>query len=464
MAEKLTKDGKTGAVARMKPGAVERVVFDSEVPGFAVKVLPSGRRVFIYQYRHGGRGGAMRRVTIGEFRDPPLIETDSVDGARRAAANHRAAVLRGEDPFKTLQDAKAAKVEAARREAEEQDSPEPKTVNDLAREYLSRWAKKKRDGGAADKRALDKDVLPEIGTKRIGDVTRRDVVKLLDKIADRGSPVMANRAHALVRRLFNFALARGLLAISPVLKIERATETPRERHLSPEEISIFCRGLEAAACEPGIKALLRFLLVTGRRKSEALFINAAEIDREQNVWTLPGSRMKNGKDFILPLPPMALTILDEIGADEKTGFYFVSERSAKPIDIKSPDAGRARVPYDPRSIDHACRDLFMLRERSKKRGKPATVPPLVGMTPLTPHDLRRTAATMMRSIGVSREDVKLVLGHAEDDVLGRHYDKYEGLVEKRRALAVWTAHLADLLKSKEESNVTTFPTPERQTA
>jgi integrase len=107
---------------------------------------------------------------------------------------------------------------------------------------------------------------------------------------------MANRAHALVRRLFNFALARGLLAISPVVKIERTPETPRKRHLSAEEIRTFRGALDVASCEPNIKALLRFTLLTGRRRSEALLINAREIDRER-IWCLPASRTKNGKDF-----------------------------------------------------------------------------------------------------------------------------------------------------------------------
>ena len=81
-------------------------------------------------------------------------------------------------------------------------------------------------------------MLPAIGHMPISAVTRRDIVRLLDKIADRGAPVMANRTHALVRRLFNFGLARGLLTISPVVKIERNEETARNRHLSAKEIPV----------------------------------------------------------------------------------------------------------------------------------------------------------------------------------------------------------------------------------
>ena len=229
---------------------------------------------------------------------------------------------------------------------------------------------------------------------------------------------MANRTHALVRRLFNFGLARGLLTISPVVKIERNEETARNRHLSAKEIPVFLRGLEAASCEPNIKALLRFMLITARRRSEALLINAAEIDRAQGVWLLPGERAKNGKEFLLPLPPMALDILDEIGVHPKSGYFFTSDRTGQP--------------YQGRSIDHACRDLFIPRQRNKRKDAPE--PPLARMEPITPHDLRRSAATNMRAIGISREDVKLVLGHTDTDVPA---DTMTNMTVSKRSAEPW---------------------------
>jgi integrase len=97
------------------------------------------------------------------------------------------------------------------------------------------------------------------------------------------------------------------------------------------------------------------------RRSEALFINARELVK-QGLWTIPEEHMKNGFAFLLPLPPAAIAILEEVGADKETGFYFISSRTGQP--------------YEPRSIDHACRDLFLPRKRKLKRGveKPPAPP------------------------------------------------------------------------------------------
>ncbi len=434
MTEKLTKS----FIAKLSAGDKERVIFDSELPGFAVKALPSGRRVFFYQYRLGGRGGTLRRVTIGEYRDPPSVDLETVEGCRRKAAEYRVAVRQGVDPFAELAEKREAAAAAARAAAEEEANPDPKTIKDLSDEYLQRWAVKKKDGGAADKRALNRDILPAIGEKKIGDVTRRDIVKMLDAITDRGSPVSANRTLALTSRLFTFALARGLVTASPCVKIERQEEKPRDRVLSADEIPTFWSALDRSTMEPNLRELLRFILITGRRKSEALFINKREIDRKNSTWLIPASRTKNGRDFLTWLSPSAVKLLDDIGADEESGYYFTSAHFG--------------APFDPRSVDHACRDLFKVRERSKKRGKEAPKPPLPDTEPFTPHDLRRTAATMMREIGVSKDDVALVLGHTDPSVLGRHYDKYAGLAEKKRALALWADRLQAILEPR-PSNV-----------
>jgi integrase len=104
-------------------------------------------------------------------------------------------------------------------------------------------------------------------------------------------------------------------------------------------------------------------------------------------------------------------------------------------------------PYRGQSIDHATRYLFNPRRSraSKRSPSKAPSPPLGGlMERFTPHDLRRTVATRMRELGISRGDVMMVLNHVETDVTAR-YDKYDGLAEKRRALDLWAARLEQII-------------------
>src|SRR4029077_16734208 len=110
-------------------------------------------------------------------------------------------------------------------------------------------------------------------------------------------------------------------------------------------------------------------------------------------------------------------------------------------------SGLTGKPYRGQSIDHATRYLFKERRTgaSKRAPREAVVPLLAGrMERFTPHDLRRTVATRMRELGISRGDVKMVLNHVETDVTAR-YDRYDGLAEKRSALDVWAKPVTQII-------------------
>ena len=114
-------------------------------------------------------------------------------------------------------------------------------------------------------------------------------------------------------------------------------------------------------------------------------------------------------------------------------------------------------PYRGQSVDHATRYLFDPRPipQAKKRLQQKTsAPPLAGlMERFTPHDLRRTVATRMRELGISRGDVKMVLNHVETDVTAR-YDRYDGVAEKRRALNLWAGRLAQIISGRHATEST----------
>jgi len=277
---------------------------------------------------------------------------------------------------------------------------------------------------------LRKDVLPRWGGRKAKDIVRRDIVKLLNEIVDRGAPIQANRTLTVLRRMFRFAVGQAIIDVSPCNQVEApSAENERDRALSEDEIRLLWPALDTAPMETNARRILRLMLVTGQRKAEVMGIHEREIDYDKRLWTLPAERAKNGREHLMPLSSLALEILTE-SAPNEAGYLFPSSFTGKP--------------YRGQSIDHATRFLFDPRPQKKAHHKSAR-PPLAGlMERFTPHDLRRTVATRMREFGISRGDVKMVLNHLESDVTAR-YDRYDGITEKRRALELWAKRLEGII-------------------
>ncbi len=151
------------------------------------------------------------------------------------------------------------------------------------------------------------DVVPALGRMKAKDVRRRDVVALLDRITDRGAPVVANRLQSLLNRMFRFAVARDIIATPPTFAIERNQERSRDRHLSDEELVKLWHGIENGPMSANIGLTLRFMLATAARKGEVLTTKWSEIDGD--VWEIPREKSKNGMSHRVPLSTLAIGIL-----------------------------------------------------------------------------------------------------------------------------------------------------------
>ncbi len=103
---------------------------------------------------------------------------------------------------------------------------EAPTVDDLANEYIEKWAEPRKRSWRKDKRQLESNVLPFIGRKKAADVTRRDIILILDTIMDRGAPIAANRTLAVVRKMFRFGLTRDLVPHNPCEAIPAPAKEP----------------------------------------------------------------------------------------------------------------------------------------------------------------------------------------------------------------------------------------------
>jgi hypothetical protein len=215
--QKLTKT----FVEKVPTADHDVVVWDEALPGFGLRAKPTGVRSYIVQYRSRNTG-ASKRLTIGKH--GPLL---TFDQAKRQARAILADAMRGKDPVEERRGARRAP-----------------TMAELAADYLERHAiPKKRLKSVRDDRAmLDNIVLPQLRSKKVDAVTRRDVEAIHIGIKDR--PYRANRVLALLSKMFNLAMEWGWRTDNPVKGIERYHEEQRDRWLSNDELCRLCGVLE----------------------------------------------------------------------------------------------------------------------------------------------------------------------------------------------------------------------------
>lgn len=425
------------AVQRLKAPPGGRVeYFDATLPGFGVRVAgptgrsPEGRKSWVLFYRHGGE---QKRLTI-----EPGYPALSLADARKRAGEALALLSQGTDPGSAKAETKTA---AARK---------PDTVENVVAEFIKRHLEGKRRAPRyieETRRNFDNHVLPRWRDRDIGSITRRDVIDLLDAIVDsgtrvrgddgkmrhvKGGPIAANRVLAAVRALLNWALRRGLIETTPAALVERpGEETRRERTLSADELRLIWPAAEGLGYPMG--AFFRLVMLTGQRREEVATMAWADIDVDAKVWTIPAIVTKAGRVHAVPLAPAAMDLLRSIprkSARNKAGllapsphvFTMTGENA-----ISGYSAGKKR-------LDAAVEKARLAAEIEKP------------FAPWTVHDLRRTCATEMGRLGVSRFTISKVLNHADRSVTGI-YDRHSYLEEKRAALEVWADYLVGLTRS-----------------
>jgi integrase len=271
-------------VDALQPNGRDQFLWDADLKGFGLKVTAGGSKVYILQYRNGGRGAATKRVTIG--RHGALTP----EQARKEAARLLGAVAQGSDP---------AAVRAAQKVAP--------TVAALADRFLAEHvATKSKPRTAIEyRRLLENTVLPAIGRKRVRDVSRADISRLHHERSDK--PYDANRALAVLSKMFTLAEKWGERpdGSNPCRYVERYAERKRERMLSAEEFGRLADALKASARSPYIVAAVKLLIFTGARLTEILDLKWEWIDFDRGEARLPDSKT-GAKTLHLPAPALAV--------------------------------------------------------------------------------------------------------------------------------------------------------------
>ena len=155
---------------------------------------------------------------------------------------------------------------------------------------------------------MAREVLPLWGNRDIGTITKRDVRELVEGMVDRGVPIMANRVHAYLRRMFKWAAGRDIIEVNPAASVEKPTrEVSRDRVLSDDELAAVWR---AASGRPG--AAIKLLILTAARRDEVFGLRWSEVDLDGAAIRLPAERNKGGAAKVVTLSPAAVELLREL--------------------------------------------------------------------------------------------------------------------------------------------------------
>ncbi|RYB05716.1 DUF4102 domain-containing protein [Lichenibacterium ramalinae] len=377
-------------------GKVEIIVFDSDLPGFGLRIRAGGKRTWLAQYRLGTK---QRRLSLGS--------TDAVDPdeARRRAKAALARVSLGEDPAEVKVAAAAARAV---------------TMQSVLPSFFAHVEPRQAASHHADtRRYLEKHWRPLLEVP-IASVTRARVAARLLEIAREHGPFAANRARAAISRFFSWAIGEGVAHDNPVIGTNKpAAEVARDRVLSDAEL-----GLVWTHAGPGhYQAIARLLILTAARRDEVAGMAWSEL--EGSVWTIPAERAKNGKPLVLDLPPAAMAILGSVDRREGRDLIFGSR------DGPFSGFGKPKVALDARML----------------AGLQAVHGPKAALPPWRLHDLRRSAATRMADLGVQPHVVEALLNHISGSKAGVAgiYNRATYRDEKRAALLLWADHVMALV-------------------
>jgi len=415
----------------------KRLMDDGALRG-TVRVSKKGVVSVYFEWRYKF-GGSIKSVACGSW---PGV---SLATARRNRDAARKILEAGRDP---ALDRKKERIEKAAEQRAEVAALEESLARPTVRALFERWvsielAKRKESSRAETVRAFNKDVLPLIGEVFAEDAKKQHVMSVLDAILARGANRLANRTLSELRQMFGFGFVRGIIEHDPTHRIQKADvggkETERDRALDDAEIRELARKLPEANLYPPSECAIWLMLATGCRVGDLMKAEWSEVDLSARTWTFKPEKDKRHIDrqHTVYLSDFALaqfaTLRQFSGASR---WLYPNNTSDGPVCKKS-----ITVQIGDRQTD---------APMSKRTTATGSLRLSGGRW--TPHDLRRTAVTMMAELGVSGDVADKCVYHIEQNRMKRIYNRAEMRAEQARAWARLGAHL-ELLKNCDPHNV-----------
>ena len=372
--------------------------------------------IWRYRYKLAGKS---RVMVIGSYTDFPLAK------AREVAKELSARVALGYDVAGEKQERKAEAV--AKIEAEKNAL----TVADLAVEYYTRQIVPTYKHPELFRSSLNKNVVANIGKMKVEAVRPRHIDEVLQEVLSRGSPTVTNDTLRILKRLFDYAVVRGMIEVNPAIsfgnKDAGGKEKGRERALNRDEIILFFQALRKGKVISHENALaFKIIMALGVRKMELCAAEWSEFDLDNAVWHMPGTRSKNGDDIDIPLASPVIEWIRELRLFASNSKWFMP----------------ARMGDKNTHISRATLNMVL----------PSALKEMPGVESFSIHDLRRTMRTQMAALGIDPIIAERCLNHRIAGIEGI-YNRHQYFDERKAALAQW-CDLLVALESGQEYNVT----------
>ena len=418
----------------------ERDCFLGDGDGLFLRIRPNGTKTWLVEYEFNGQ---RRKYTVGVYQREGA-HGDSISDwlrhgrlslhqARAVAGNWKDARRAGHDPVAEWEAelARDREAEAAARAAKEAESTRP-TVSQVIETFMARHMAGKKSAAAIRYR-LDR-LAEHLGERKIGEVTRKEFIAALDKIADgqregKTAKQLAGEVLVQAKRLWRFAEAREWVTISCIERLTRkdfdARPVKREVTLRLDELAEVWRALddpERCKSDPVTIAAMKLLILTGQREREVTDALWAEFDLEAGLWKIPAARTKKDRAHLVHLAPLAVAILKELKKLTGTGRHVF----ASPLRPGQAVYGR--------SVNNALLTLF------KRNALP-------NVTPCVVHDLRRTLITRLSDLGFEPFIGHKIANHVLPGVLA-HYNHNAYEAQREAALRAWAERIEIMLGGK----------------
>jgi integrase len=421
------------AVRGLKATDGKRAVLGDKLSaGLQIRCTPAGVKTWSFAYKLDGKG---QRITLGEYPAMTLAK------ARVEANDLRSSKKAGKDP-RAARD--AARVERLRITL---------TVDQLCDKYVVHLKDRGKLSWKKDEAYL-KPLRTKFGKRTAASITKQELLDpgdlatgrpagLLPAIAKR-SKSSANRTQSVLRTMWGWAAEGDDVPINFLAGVKKVggKERSKDRVLTLDELRAFLAALSdpATKATPTVRLALRGILVSAQRPGEVTGMMESElrdIDGETPHWIIPRDRTKNKKaEQLVPLSPTAVQVVKdalEAGKESWRGKNDWKEKNDRPVFANRFDGVKTLARH---SLSQAVRRI--LKNLAKDKSGAGR------LAPFTPHDLRRTGATLAQSKKIPRDYVKALLNHSDGDVT-EIYARWHMFDEKREAVLAIEAALAPLM-------------------